>query len=230
MLKKVFAMSLSVLLMATFGTSSFAAETTSTEYDKVIASIEKTNSEIELKIAKAVSDADELEAKYISDIQKLEEGDTVVKLKDQKSKLQAELEKNNDINKIEKINKELLELDSKLEKETIRINKKMASLTEDIESLQLFSPENEKDQKLVKEKLERLKNQLDKKVEKYNDRTEKFTNDLDKLITDLYNTTLKMSTDAINKAAEKGIQAEATWTLVELGGRWVWIDPIRVGC
>ncbi|MDR6124989.1 peptidoglycan hydrolase CwlO-like protein [Bacillus sp. SLBN-46] len=139
MLKKVFAMLISILLLVAFGTSAFAAETKSTDYDKVIASIEKTNYEIEEKIAKAVSDADKLEAKYISDIQKLDEGDT-----------------------------------------------------------------------------------------KYNERTEQFTNDLDKLITDLYNTTLKMSTDAINKAAEKGIQAEAYWTLVEIGGRLVWIDPIRV--
>ncbi|MGG3562329.1 hypothetical protein ABES03_12055 [Neobacillus rhizosphaerae] len=139
MLKKGFTMLIFLLLMASFGTSAFAAETKGTDYEKVIASIEKTNSEIELKIAKAVSDADELEAKYISDIQKIDEGD-----------------------------------------------------------------------------------------KQYNERTEKYNNDLDKLITDLYNTTLKMSTDAINKAAEKGIQAEAYWTLVEIGGRWVWIDPIRV--
>ncbi|WML57552.1 hypothetical protein [Neobacillus sp. PS2-9] len=139
MLKKVFAMLISFLFMASFGTSTFAAETKSTDYDKVMASIEKTNYEIEQKIAKAVSDADKLEAKYITDIQKIDEGD-----------------------------------------------------------------------------------------KRYNERTEKYNNDLDKLITDLYTTTLKMSTDAINKAAEWGIQAEAYWTLVEIGGRWVWIDPIRV--
>lgn len=37
-----------------------------------------------------------------------------------------------------------------------------------------------------------------------------------------------MSNDAIKKADDQGIQAEAYWTLVELGGKWVWIDPIRV--
>jgi glutamyl-tRNA reductase len=104
----------------------------------------------------------------------------------------------------------------------------LAAVREEIEKLQLFTPENEKDLQKLDKKIEKLNEQINRKLEKYNNRTEKFTKDLDKLIRDLYNVTLKMSTDTINKAAEKGIQAEASWTLVELGGKWVWIDPIRV--
>ncbi|MEH7301708.1 hypothetical protein [Neobacillus drentensis] len=228
MLKKVFAISLSVLLMSTFGTSVFAAEPTPADYERVIASIEKTNQDIEDKIAKAVTDADSLEAQYIRDIQKIEEGDTVVKLKDQRNKLQQDLEKTNDPTKFEKINNELADLDRKLVKETARINERMAAVEAEINSLQLFYPEDNKEQEKLDKKMAKLNEQLDRKLEKYDDRTEKFTKDLDKLITDLYNTTLKMSNDVINKAAEKGIHAEAYWTYVELGGKWVWIDPIRV--
>ncbi|MEO2078024.1 MAG: hypothetical protein ABGX20_22070 [Bacillus sp. (in: firmicutes)] len=138
MFKKVFFFAFFVLALSAFGTSAFAAETSSTDYDEVIASLEKTNHEIEEKIDQAVIAADELQAVYQSDLQMLDESE-------------------------------------------------------------------------------------------HNARTEKYNNDLDILISDLYNTTLEMATDAINKAAEKGVYAEAYWTLVELGGRSVWIDPIRVG-
>ncbi|MDQ1147515.1 chromosome segregation ATPase [Bacillus sp. SORGH_AS 510] len=228
MLKKVFAISLSVLLMSSFGTSVFAAEPTPADYEKVIASIEKTNQDIEAKIAKAVQDADGLEAQYIRDIQKLEEGDTVVKLKDQKNKLQQDLVKTNDINKVEKIRSELSDLNSKIEEETARINERMSAIKAKVDSLVQSSLEKGYDKEKLDKKIEKLNEQINRKLEKHNERTEKFSNDLDKLITDLYNVTLKMSTDAINKAAEKGIQAEPYWTLVELGGKWVWIDPIRV--
>ncbi|AZB41536.1 hypothetical protein CEF21_04060 [Bacillus sp. FJAT-42376] len=227
MLKKALVISISVWLSASFGTSALAAST-STDTEKVLASIEKTNLAIEEKIAKAVIEADELEADYLADIQKLEEGDTVVKLKDQKSKLESDLSKTNDSGKVEKIQKELAELNGKLEKETDKISAKMTSIKKEIDALSLMAPAEGKDQKKLDEKISRLKENLDKNTEKYNDRTEKFTRELDKLITDLYDTTLKMSNDMIQKAAEKGIQAEASWTLVELGGRLVWIDPIRV--
>ncbi|KZZ84111.1 MULTISPECIES: hypothetical protein [Bacillaceae] len=227
MLKKALVISISVMLSASFGTSALAA-TSSADVDKVMASIEKTNTDIEAKIAKAVIEADALEAAYLADIQKLEEGDTVVKLKEQAGKLESDLSKTNDSVKIEKIQKELAALNGKLEAETAKISAKMASLKEELDALSLLAPEEGKEKKKLDEKMAKLKERLDKKAEKYNDRTEKFTRDLDKLITDLYDTTLKMSNDMIQKAAEKGIQAEASWTLVELGGRLVWIDPIKV--
>jgi peptidoglycan hydrolase CwlO-like protein len=228
MLRKFVGVVFSALLISTFGTQAFAAEVTPDSYAKALQAIEKTNSDIEAKIAKAVKDSDSLEAQYLQDVQKIEEGDTVVKLKDQKNKLEDDLSKTNDPNKIIQIKNQLADLNSKLEAETAKIQSKIDAIQSQIAELQLFTFNDDKDVKKIDDKIAKLNAKIVQKEQKYMDRTSKFTNDLDKLIDDLYDTTLKMSNETIKKASDQGIQAETSWVLVELGGRMVWIDPIRV--
>ncbi|MCA0170681.1 hypothetical protein [Bacillus sp. RAR_GA_16] len=57
---------------------------------------------------------------------------------------------------------------------------------------------------------------------------DKYNQKLDTLIDDLINKTNKMTADMIDEAAEAGIQAECSWVYVQIGDRWVWVDPIQI--
>lgn len=57
---------------------------------------------------------------------------------------------------------------------------------------------------------------------------DKYNQKLDTLIDDLINKTNKMTADMIDEAAEAGIQAECSWVYVQIGDRWVWVDPIKI--
>ncbi|WP_371017922.1 hypothetical protein [Pseudalkalibacillus sp. JSM 102089] len=58
--------------------------------------------------------------------------------------------------------------------------------------------------------------------------TSKYNQELDKLIDNLIDKTNKMTADMIAEAAKEGIQAECSWVYVQIGDRWVWVDPIQV--
>jgi Skp family chaperone for outer membrane proteins len=150
-MKKIFAILLSLTLLLGISSPAFAAE--HDDVEKALQLIEKTNREIDEKIAKAVAEADKLYAEYLNDIKKLKEGDRVVS------------------------------------------------------------------------ELTKVKND---KQEKYDELTQNFNEKLDKIIENVYNETLAMSAKTIEKAAQSGVIAECSWTLVRFANRWVWIDPVRV--
>ncbi|WP_157411817.1 hypothetical protein [Neobacillus niacini] len=230
-MKKVFSILFSAALFLWAGSPAFAAEEDNVQ--KAIELIEKTNMEIDEKIAKAVKKADKLQADYLLDVRKIEEGDQVVKLKGEKEKVLSDLAAaQNDTKKQEEQNKKLNEINTKLEIEQAKIDSKMIEINDDIlkATLQLVTAE-EKDSKKIEEKISKLNEKLNERSEKYQEKTQKYTSDLEDVITDVYDETLKMSAETIKKAAEKGVQAECHWKLVRFADKWVWIDPIRVvGC
>jgi DNA repair exonuclease SbcCD ATPase subunit len=227
-MKKVVSVLFTTALCFGLVSPAFAAE--DNDVNKGLDLIQKSNQVIDQKIVQAVEKADDLQSTYLLDIRKLEEGDKVVSLKGEKEKTLADLAAaNNDINKINKLNEKLASINAKLEEEQTRIDSKINNLQQDIDDLtaQIVSLDD-KDTAKIDEKISKLEQKLDEKTQKYQDRTAKFSKDLDKTITDVYNETLKISNDTIKKAADKGITAECSWTLVRFADKWVWIDPIRV--
>ncbi|WP_410512768.1 hypothetical protein PaeBR_22915 [Paenibacillus sp. BR2-3] len=122
-------------------------------------------------------------------------------------------------------------------------------------STSVFAATNEaptKDQQEALKIIEKANNEINQKIEKavekadslqkkyLNDikdiepsklaeRTEKYNEQLNEIITKLYDETLEISNEAIQKAAELGVKAECTWVLVKLADQSVWIDPLVVG-
>ncbi|MFZ7942389.1 hypothetical protein [Neobacillus sp. 19] len=229
-MKKVLAILLSAAVFLGIASPAFAAED---DYQKGIELIEKANKEIDKKIEEAVGRADRLQADYLLDIRKVEEGDQVVKLKNEREKTLSNLESSkNDVKKQEELNKKLAEISAKLEDEQAKINSKITEINQEINKAtgQLLSGDDKDVQKL-EEKINKLNQKLNEKSAKYDEKTKRFTKDLDKVITGVYEETLKMSDETIKKAAGKGVQAECSWKLVRFADKWVWIDPIRiVGC
>ena len=82
----------------------------------------------------------------------------------------------------------------------------------------------------VEAKLESSKddNEFAKLNEEKDKLTTKYYEKLDEIIAAVYDKTLQLSTEAIAKAAEYGIEAECTWVLVQFADKSVLIDPIRV--
>ncbi|WP_462408514.1 hypothetical protein [Neobacillus sp. Marseille-QA0830] len=218
-------------LLLCIGTPAFAAE--NKDAQEALELIEKTNTEIDAKIEKAVEKADSLQADYLRDIRRIEAGDQIVKLEEEQGKVLTELDgAANDAGKVEKLNQKLSDINAKLAQENAKIDAKIADIEQEIDGVttQMVTTNNKDSQKL-NDKLTKLQAKLDEKTAKSQEKTQKFTEDLNKVITDVYNETLKMSQGAIKKAAEKGVQAECSWELVRFADKWVWIDPIRVvGC
>jgi uncharacterized phage infection (PIP) family protein YhgE len=225
-MKKIVSIFCSFALFFGLGSSVFAKED---DVQKAMELIEKTNLEIDEKIEKAVKKADELQADYLLEIRKIEEGDQVVKLQEEQNKIMSELETQSDVKKQQDLHKKLAEITAKLNEAQTKLSSRISEVEDDIEAVttQLVTAED-KDKKRIKEKIEKLNEKLNEKSEKYYEKTEKYTNDLQKVITDIYDETLKMSAEAIKKAAEKGVTAECSWKLVRFADQWVWIDPIRV--
>ncbi|WP_042459964.1 hypothetical protein [Neobacillus dielmonensis] len=220
---------LTVLLLC-IGTPAFAAE--DKDVKEALALIEKTNTEIDEKIKKAVERADSLQEDYLRDVRKIEAGDQIIKLEDEKGKVLTDLNgAKNDADKA-KLSQKLNEINAKMIEEQAKIEAKMAEIEQEISGVTAqLGPTDDKDTKKLEDKLNRLNAKLNEKATKSQEKTQKFTNDLDKVITDVYNDTFKISAETIKRAAAKGVQAECSWKLVRFANKWVWIDPIRVvGC
>ncbi|MCM3764194.1 hypothetical protein [Neobacillus niacini] len=229
-MKKVLAILFSAAVFLGIASPAFAAED---DYQKGIELIEKTNKEIDKKIEEAVGKADRLQADYLLDIRKIEEGDKIVKLKGEKEKALSDLEvAKNDIKKQNELHKKLAEINAKLDEQQAKINSKITEINQEIDKItgQLLSGDGKDVQKL-EEKINKLNQNLDEKSAKSEEKTKRFTKELDKVITGVFEETLIMSNETIKKAAKKGVQAECSWQLVRFADKWVWIDPIRiVGC
>lgn len=228
MLKKVLAILFTAILVMGLGSPAFAAE--DADIAKGLQLIEKTNKEIDKKIEKAVAKADQLQAEYLYDVRKIEEGDKVVKLKAEKEKTEAELDENKqDAGKVKKLNEKLAEIEKKLAEQQGKIQEKMNEIQRDIEeaTLELMDAEG-KDAKKLEEKIKKLNEKLNKRSEMYAEKTQRYTEKLEAIIKDVYDETLQMSAETIEKAEKYGVIAECEWKLVRFADQWVWIDPVRV--
>lgn len=226
-MKRVLVVLFSLLLLIGVGTPTYAAS--DKDISAALELITKTNKDIDGKIERAVKKADELQASYLIDIRKIEEGDTVVTLKNDREKVLADLTAAKNDSDKNKLTQKLNDINEKLAIEQAKIESKINALQKDIDDAtsQLVSTE-EKDTKKLEEKIQKLSKKLLEKETKAVERTLRYTGDLDKVITDVYNETMKMSIDTIKKAADKGVIAECEWKLVRFADRWEWIDPIRV--
>lgn len=228
MMKKVLSLLFSAAVLLGLGTPAFAAE--EEDVQKALEIIRKTNKEIDEEIEKAVKKADALQVAYLLDIRKIEEGDKVVKLSEEKEKILIDLEySKNDIKKQTDLNNKLVQVREELRSEQLKVNGKVTEINQEITEVteQLVVLEDGDTRKL-EEKINKLNEKLNAKSEKSQEKTQRFTKDLEKVITDIYSETLEMSANAIEKAAKKGVKAECSWKLVRFADKWVWIDPIRV--
>lgn len=227
-MKKIVSTVLTLLLFLSLGTTSFANE--SDNHQKGIEVIEKANLEIDEKIEKAVNEANKLQAQYLTDIREIEEGKELVKLKDEWAKANSELAKAREDGKdIEKFEDKLQQIEASLAFHEKRINDKIAQLEKDIvEFNSSLETADGKDLKKLEGKLEKLNSQLSAKTEKAEEKTARYTKKLDEVIEKVFNETLKMSEEAIEKATKEGVIAECSWKLVQFGHKSVWIDPIRI--
>lgn len=227
-MNKFLASMLTVTLFLGLGTTALAAE--DNNYEKGIQIIEKANLEIDEKIGKAVQEADRLQAGYLAEIRKIEEGKETVKLQEELEKTNSELAKARKEGKdIEKYTEKILQIELALAFHEKRINDKIAQLEEDIAEFKLsLETADGKDVKKLEGKVEKLNKQLAAKTEKAEEKTERYIEELDKIIEKVFNETLQMSEEAIKKAAKEGVIAECSWKLVQFGHKLVWIDPIRI--
>lgn len=227
-MKKLFSMVILMTLFLNICTSAYAAE--KDDYTRGLKLIEKANKEIDKIIFKAVKEADVLHAKYILDIRKIEEGKGIVKLKQEQEKVILEIRNaKNEGKDVEWAQQKLVQINQKLEEEQAIINEQMSVIDQELKDLIAFALTDEgiEDKKLI-EKIEGLTAKVNVNSEKIDEVTEKYTEKLTKIINDTYNETLKISTETINKAAQYGVIAECSWTLVRFADQWVWIDPIRI--
>lgn len=227
-MKKLLSILFSTTLILTLGSPAFADEDKNVA--KALDLIEKTNRDIDQKIEKAVEKADSLQTDYIADIRKIEEGDKLIKLKNEREKALSDLEAvKNDRSKEEKLQEKVFMLNAKINEEQLRVDSKLYEIHQDIdEATAQLVPANDKDAIKLEEKISKLTNKLDERSEKYQEKTERFTSDLQKVIKDVYNETLQLSANTIKKAAENGVIAECSWKLVRFADKWVYIDPIRI--
>ncbi|TKD68240.1 hypothetical protein [Pseudalkalibacillus hwajinpoensis] len=228
-MKKLLSTLFALILCFGFGTGALA-DVHSPNHQKVLEDIEKTNLDINKKIEKAVEDADELQAEYLQDVREIEEGKEIVKLKEEKVKVLKEVnEAGKDEKKREKALEKLEKLNAKMAEETSKLEGKIESIEGELNELtmQLASPEG-KDKKKIDKKVAKLREKMNKSRTELEELTNKYTEDLDEIITKVYDETLEMSTKTIAKAAEEGVQAECSWTLVRFAHKSVWIDPIKV--
>lgn len=133
--------------------------------------------------------------------------------------------------KIDSLIKKAVEESEKLESRYI---KDKQETQERIEQVQIvitnlaIELQDAKDDKKLMEKMENAEEKLLKENEKLEELSNKFNRELDQLIQNLLDVTNEISAETISKAAENGITVECTWILVELGGKKVWVDPLKV--
>ncbi|USB33104.1 hypothetical protein [Paenibacillus sp. YPG26] len=223
-MKKALAVLFTLTLVFSFGTSAFA-QSSNSDLDAIYELINQTNEQIEEIIKDGVAAADKLEAKYLSDIRKLEVKDKVAQLLKDTGKIsvvaQAGLEAAD--------NHEAAALSAKIQAETSKVDQQILVIQQDIEqaTAQLITPDVQ-DAGLASARIKQLEDKLNQRTGDYEELTNKYTEDLNKIITDVYDTTYDLATYAIEKAAEQGLVVERYWKLVRFADREVWIDPVWV--
>ncbi|MNU54554.1 hypothetical protein D3C71_436120 [compost metagenome] len=222
-MKKALAVLFSFVLVFSFGTSAFA-ESNNSNLDAIYELINQTNVQIEEKIKDGVDAADKLEAKYLSDIRKLEVKDKVADLV-QDQKVRASSASSSEAAD----RSQSADLNAKIQEETNKVDQQILVIKQDIDQVttQLITPDV-KDAGIAAARIEQLEDKLNQRTGDYEELTSKYTDDLNKIITDVYDTTYELATSAINKAAEQGVVVERYWKLVRFADREVWIDPVWV--
>ncbi|MEM5017421.1 hypothetical protein WKH31_14090 [Metabacillus indicus] len=226
-MKKVVSLMFSAVLFLGVAFPAFAAE--STDVERALELIERTNIEIDKKIEKAVNEADNLQADYLLEARKIEEGKEVVKLTAEKEAVQNEILALKDEKKAEKLEQKLDQINERIQQHQLKIEEKMEEISNEMNALtvDLLNAE-EKDKEKIQKKLQQLNASLNKKSEGLEALTLHYTGKLQLIIEDVYNETLEMSAKTIEKAAQAGVIAECSWKLVRFADQWVWIDPVRV--
>lgn len=223
MMKKALAVLFSLALVFSFGTSAFAAESTTSNLDAIYEMLNQTNVQIEEKIKDGVDAADKLEAKYLSDIRQLKVADKVSDL------VESQQVKTTTSSSAAADRTASADLTAKIQDETSKVDAQILVIKQDIDqaTTQLITPDA-KNAGVAAARIEQLEDKLNQRTGDYEELTRKYTDDLNKIITDVYDTTYELATNAINKAAEQGLVVERYWKLVRFADKEVWIDPVWV--
>jgi DNA transposition AAA+ family ATPase len=228
-LKKILSITLALSLFFLICSSAYAAEKNS-EIDKINELIAKTNTKINEKIEKAVEAADELQARYLEDIRKLEEENGIGKLMVEKENAERVLNTPNlDQERYIEVKKLLTTIEEKMIDEKNRFEdhiklvenevEQITSILVSAERVYSYNASHNNVQEQIKEALI---------SQRYEELTVRYVEKLDQIIMKVYNETYDMATRVIEKAAGVGITLERSWVLVRFADRYEWIDPIRV--
>lgn len=120
----------------------------------------------------------------------------------------------------DKIESKYLHDKNKTEEKITQLQAKLTKLTSEL-------PDAKDDERMMK-RIENLEEKLLKENEKFAEFQNKFDRELGDLIQNLVDATNEMSAKTTSKAAENGVTVECTWVLVELGGKKVLVDPLKV--
>ncbi len=227
-MKNLFVFLLTAALFLGLSTSVFASDSGDKEIQEGLEIIKKANVKIDEEIEDAVEDADKLGVEYVAEIRG-KKGTEIVKLKQEKAQLvQAIASGSYNEKRVEKMKKEVVELNEKIEKLIRETRADMRNAQQDIEAFVAFLESGEEftDAELLAA-IDQLSAKLSQESD-YRKETKEYIKDLNEVIEDCYDETLEMSNKAIGKAKEKGVLAECSWKLIRFGHKKVWIDPIRI--
>ncbi|MBH0231309.1 hypothetical protein [Halobacillus yeomjeoni] len=224
---------LSILLLLVglvFGMAAPVAANVDEDRAKALKEIEETNVEINEKIQKAVDKSNELKADYLKKVREIREENEIYQLRDALAETNKKIDtgsKKSD--QMDRLKEKSLSLQAKLDEKMGELNYdflQMEAQVDEVTSALLVADEEER--KNLHVKIVSLSASLNETAKMELEETLEYTEDLEKVIQDVYDETLKMSNETIEKAAEKGVHAEQSWRWVQFGDRWVWIDPVRV--
>lgn len=225
-LTTVFVLSLSALPVR-------AAET---EYERVLKDVNKTNVEISKLIYETVEEAEKEVAKYIAELEILEKGEDVVKLEGEISNLEEKIStldssKEDYQDKYEKILKELDKKKDQILKLTKKQEDAASELKNQLEEMkaELHNSENGSKKNIkIKGIINKFEAQIDKPNREIEELTDKINEKIDKIIERLINDTNKKAADMKNRAADKGFKVICELVEVEIDGKVILIDPLRI--
>lgn len=227
-MKKIFVLLLTLSMFLGLSTSVFASDNGDKDYLEGIEIIEKANVKIDEEIEDAVKKANKLSAEYIEDIRG-KKGTEIIKLNRERLQLTQAIESGlNNEKKLEKMKKEVVEINEKIAKLSREMRDDVRNAQQDIDAFVYFlENEDELTDEALIAAIEKLSAKLSAESD-YRGATNKYIKDLNKVINECFDETLEMSNKAIAKAKEKGVIAECSWKLIRFGHKKVWIDPIRI--
>lgn len=139
-MKKSVVLLFTIFLTLAFGSGAFASE--NGDIEKALKLIDETNAAIDAEIEKAVAEGEKLQNDYFSDIQSVKGADVIISLREEQSRLEAQLLNETNADKIAAIKKKLaaidvgiLKIENALKQQSAIFAERTAQYNEDLDQL-----------------------------------------------------------------------------------------------
>lgn len=239
-MKKFVSFMLAVLFVALI--PSAAVRAAESDLYKIQEQVEKTNREIDKEIVDAVEAANIQIKDYREQLCKATEGKEGVEylrkieeldnLKTSLNSLTVGTKQYNDVAKnIGSVATKITNLQYRIDEKKAKLDQRIEELEGLEQSLKNISPDS-KDHHNVSKRIDDIKEKIKKLNEKRESKLNKIEKDfvkkLDEMINELIDTTNDKAQKMVNNAAKYGIIVKCEWVEVEIGGRSILVDPLRV--